>query len=514
VLPQSVAVETRPATAEPAVAEALSVSKRFGPTVALDDVTLSVRPGESHALVGRNGAGKSTLVAIMTGMLAADSGSVQFGGRAAPPLVDRSGWSLNVACVYQRSTIIPSLTVAENLFVNRQSTGPFISWRALNRRAAALLDEYQVRVDVSRPAGDLDVESRQMVEIARALSKGARFIILDEPTAQLDGAASARLFHRMRSLQASGVTFLFISHHLQEIHAVCETVTVLRDARHILTGPAAEVSHDRLVEAMTGEGRRTTGVWARSGAPDKAVPVLEVHGLELAGEFKEVSLKVRPGEIVGVTGSGSSGSTAFAQSLIGLRTPTSGRVEVAGAPLRLGNVTASLAAGIGYVPQERHKEGIIPLLAVGENITLPIADRLGRLGAISPGRQRAVADGMIDRLDIKTSGPEQPISALSGGNQQKAVMARALSNNPIVLVLIDPTAGVDVRSKESLLGVVTEEASAGRAVLMMTDDLADLRCCDRVLVMFRGEVVRELAAGWEEGEIVSAIEGIGTDRAH
>jgi simple sugar transport system ATP-binding protein len=274
------------ATAASAVAEALSVSKRFGPTVALSNVSLAIDSGQSHALVGRNGAGKSTLVSIMTGMVAADEGSIRFAGVPAPSLSDRDGWRRNVACVYQRSTIIPSLTVAENLFVNRQSTGSIIAWRALYRRAADLLEEYGVRVDVSRRAGDLDVETRQMVEIARALSVGARFIILDEPTAQLDGAASQRLFKRMRALQETGVTFLFISHHLQEIHEVCETVTVLRDARHILTSRASDISRDQLVEAMTAEVRRSTVVSHRPSLGPDLPPMLEVVDLSLPGEFQ------------------------------------------------------------------------------------------------------------------------------------------------------------------------------------------------------------------------------------
>ena len=214
-------------------------------------------------MVGRNGAGKSTLVAIMTGMAAPDDGAVRFNGQSAPSLSDRSGWRRNVACVYQRTTIVPALSVAENLFINRQSEGSVISWRSLYRQASDLLEEYGVDADAASQAGELDVETRQLVEIARALSMGARFIILDEPTAQLDGAAAARLFGHVRRLQATGATFLFISHHLHEIYEVCETVTVLRDARHIVTCPARELSRDQLVQAMTGEARAAAAVVTR-----------------------------------------------------------------------------------------------------------------------------------------------------------------------------------------------------------------------------------------------------------
>lgn len=500
------------ATAAPAVAEAIGVSKRFGPSVALSDVNLAVNPGESHALVGRNGAGKSTLVAIMTGMVVPDEGSIRFNGQPAPSLSDRNGWRRNVACVYQRSTIIPALTVAENLFVNRQAEGSIISWAALNRRATELLDEYGVEARATALAGELDVETRQLVEIARALSMGARFIILDEPTAQLDGAAAMRLFRHMRALQDTGVTFLFISHHLHEIYEVCETVTVLRDARHIVTCAARDLSRDQLVEAMTGEAHSEAVVTAQSRQFSGA-PVLEIEGLSLVGQFTAINLSVCPGEIVGVAGSGNSGATALGRSLFGLEAPQSGSIKVAGAVLPPGSVPDAIRLGIGCVPQDRQKEGIVPLLDVGENLTLSLTDRLGPYGAINAGRRRSIAQNLIARLDVKTEGPHQPVAALSGGNQQKVVMGRALSTDPRVLVLIDPTAGVDVRSKESLLSAVEQGAQDGRAVVMVTDEIDDLRRCNRVVVMFRGRIVRELAAGWAEADLIGAIEGMAIERA-
>ncbi len=236
------------------IVEATGVSKRYGATVALSDAHLRVLPGELHALVGRNGAGKSTLVGILTGLREPDSGEIRFHGEPAPAMADREGWRRRVACVYQHSTIIPDLTVAENLFINRQPLRRgFIDWGTLWRDAREVLDRWDVSVSERSRAGDLRVEARQLVEIARALSYGARFIILDEPTAQLDGEEIKRLFAQMRRLQAQGVTFLFISHHLQEVYEVCQTVTVLRDARHILTAPAATLPKDALIEAMTGE---------------------------------------------------------------------------------------------------------------------------------------------------------------------------------------------------------------------------------------------------------------------
>ncbi|MGW3462499.1 ATP-binding cassette domain-containing protein, partial [Streptomyces olivaceoviridis] len=272
--------------------EATDIVKRYGPTVALADGRLTVLPGESHALVGRNGAGKSTLVTILTGLQAPDAGTVRFDGESAPPLADRDAWRRKVACVYQKPTVVPELTVAENLFLNRQPRARgLISWRRLRTEAADLLATWDVHVDPEARTAELKVEDRQMVEIARALSFGARFIVLDEPTAQLDNREIERLFSRMRALQDSGVTFLFISHHLQEVYEVCQTVTVLRDARWITTAPVAELPRSALVEAMAGE---SIAEHARSrGTVTAAAPVvLDVRGLTSTA-YDGIDLTVR-----------------------------------------------------------------------------------------------------------------------------------------------------------------------------------------------------------------------------
>ncbi|GIF76345.1 sugar ABC transporter ATP-binding protein [Asanoa siamensis] len=497
------------AGAPPPAVSANQITKRFGATTALSDVSLTVRPGETHALVGRNGAGKSTLVSVLTGLQRADEGTVSFGGEPAPAPSDRDGWRRRVACVYQRSTIIPTLSVAENLFLNRQAGFGVIRWGSVRRRAASLLEEYGVAVDPGALAGDLNVEQRQLVEIARALSVGARFIILDEPTARLDATAIERLFTRMRALSAAGVTMLFISHHLREVYEVCDTVTVLRDARWVLTEPVSAVGHDALVSAMTGEAVGLTSVAPRS-VPSSAAAALTLSGLTLAGAYTGIDLSVRAGEIVGVTGSGSSGKVSLAETVGGLRRADGGTVSVGSAPVGAG-VPAALRAGIGLVPEDRHREGLVPLLSVAENATLPIADRLGPAGVVVPRRRAAVAAEMVRKYDIRTESPHAPVSSLSGGNAQKVVLARALSTDPKVLVLINPTAGVDVRSKESLLGAVRAAADGGTGVLMISDELDDLRHCDRVLVMFHGRITATLAHGWDDAQVVAAVEGVDDD---
>jgi simple sugar transport system ATP-binding protein len=489
-------------------AAARDITKRFGRTVALNDVGIEIRDGESHALVGRNGAGKSTLVSILTGLQAADSGEVSFFGQPAPALSDREGWRRNVACVYQRSTIMPALSVAENLFINRQGK-TLISWSKMRRQSAELLESFDVDVDVSRPAGDLSVEQRQLVEIARALSVGAKFIILDEPTAQLDGPAIERLFERMRTLQDTGITFLFISHHLEEIYEVCQTVTVFRVARHILTAPVADLGRTELLDAMTGEpgGLSVPSAADRPTIGQKSTVALSLR--DLTGDsFTGVNLEARKGEVIGLAGSASSGKHQVAETVYGLRKSASGVIEVDGRKVKPGSVVDALRHGIGCVPRDRHHQGLVLGLSIAENAAMTVMGRLGPAGIVPPKQLAFLGSKAIESYDIVTSGSDQPVSDLSGGNQQKVVMARALASEPKVVVLINPTAGVDVKSKESLLGVVDRLARSGAAVIVVSDELDDLKVCDRVIVMFHGAVAHEFGRDWTESALVAAIEGL------
>jgi simple sugar transport system ATP-binding protein len=490
--------------------EARDIVKRYGPTTALADGRLTVVPGESHALVGRNGAGKSTLVNILTGLQAADEGEVRFDGEPAPAPADRDAWRRKVACVYQKPTVVPELTVAENLFINRQPLQRgFISWRKLRAEAARLLATWDVHVDPGARTADLKVEDRQMVEIARALSFGARFIILDEPTAQLDNREIERLFTRMRALQDSGVTFLFISHHLQEVYEVCQTVTVLRDARWITTAPVSELPRRALVEAMAGESLETIAEQAVDPRDvDHDAPVLlEARGLT-SPAYRNIDLTVRRGEVVGLAGISGSGKIQLAESFAGLHTPTGGSARLDGERLSFGDVQAALKAGVACVPRDRHDQGLVAGMTIGDNATMSVLDRLGRFGFVGTDRKRGFANALIDRLDIHTEGPDQPVSDLSGGNAQKVVMARALASDPRLLVLINPTAGVDVKSKESLLARMDSAREDGTSVLVVSDELDDLRRCDRVLVLFHGRVVAEHPAGWRDHELIASIEGV------
>ena len=480
-------------------AEAEAIWKSFGNTKALQDVSVSVRPGECHALVGRNGAGKSTLVAILTGLLRPDSGSVRLYGEPAPSPGDRAAWQERVACVYQRSMVVPSLSVGENIFLNR-SEGSLVRWRELRRQARRLLLEWGFDLDVDAPVDGLSVEQKQIVEIARALAVGARFLILDEPTAALESHAVERLFERVRRVKASGVAILYISHHLEEIYEICDRTTVLRDGRHIVTAPVAELDHERLVGAMVG------GELARA-IEERALPVeaveggkrLRVRGLSAQtplGSVEDVSLDVRAGECLGLFGLRGSGAATIADAVVGLVRPSAGDIEIEG-------------DGVGYVPEDRHARGFVPTLGVDENITLSILDRISRFGIVSGARRRDAADAMSERLQIVASSGDQLLSELSGGNQQKVVVGRALASRPAVLVVVSPTVGVDVASKEALLGVVDRARQDGTAVLLVSDDLDELRICTRVLVVRRGAIVRELLEPpWDRHELIAAAEGL------
>ncbi len=508
-------VNGEPDTVRLPVAVAQGVWKGFGQTQALSDVSLDVIAGECHALVGRNGAGKSTLVAVLTGLVRPDRGTVRLGDEAAPSLADRAAWQRQVACVYQKSMVVPTLTVAENIFLNR-ATGnnpSIVNWRAMRARARQVMQDWGFDLDVNSLAQKLTVEQRQVVEIARALSVGARFLILDEPTASLEKAAIERLFASIRRLKANGIGILYISHHLEEIYEVCERVTVLRDGQHVLTTSVSEIKQERLIEAMVGViPQRTDEIATSVKISTSAQPRLEISHLHVAarsGPVHDVNVTVKPGECVGLVGLQGSGTSTVADTVVGLLKPTSGEIKLDGKPVHAGEVDTTLQQGIAYVPEDRHARGFVPYLGVGENLTLCVLDRLSRWGIVSFSRRDEVATELMEQLSIVTSGLNQQVGQLSGGNQQKVVVGRALARNPAVLVVVTPTVGVDVASKETLLNVIAAARDSGTAILLISDDLDDLRICTRLFVMVKGRIVKEyLESPWDRHDLIAAVEGL------
>ncbi|PDQ20182.1 multidrug ABC transporter ATP-binding protein [Mesorhizobium sanjuanii] len=493
-------------------AEAHGINKRFGPIEVLHDVGISIPVGDARALVGRNGAGKSTLVGLLTGLYGANAGEIRLGGKPAPSLGDRQGWRERVACVYQRWMVIPHLTVAENLFLNNQPRNGLglVDWRRLREESIAVLDDWGLDVAPDLDAWRLTVEQRQIVEIARALLQGSRFIILDEPTAELERREVNRLFERIRGLQEQGVTFLYISHHLEEIYEICRTVTVMRDGRVVADAGLDDLPKDRLVAAMVGDFA-ASGAGRKSGDSTSKAQMtagLDIGGLTLKDSLEDINLSVRCGECVGLAGLAGSGKDKIAEIVAGLLDPDAGSIAIHGKKTPLGDVGAMRAAGVGYVARDRHVSGLFPLMSLGDNLTTTVLPKLGPFGFVSTGRQSDMVDRQIAELGIVASSGSQPIGELSGGNQQKAMVGRALASDPKVLVLAAPTQGVDIASKDALYRIINAARDRGMAVLVVSDDLDELAICDRVEVIFRGRLTRSFARGWSDQDIVAAIEGL------
>lgn len=495
-------------------AEVRNVDKRFGATTALADVSLTIPQGETHALVGRNGAGKSTLVSILAGLTKPDRGDVRLLGAPAPPLERRDLWGRRVACVFQRSTILPNLSVGENLFVSgtRQWRSGVVSWKTLRTQARRLLDEWGVDVHVDSPASILTPAQRQLVEIARSLRLGTRFVILDEPTAQLEAGDIDQLFQHVRRLHEQGVSVLYISHHLEEIYEICQNVSVLRDGSKVLAAEVGSTSRDDLIAAMVGSAEQAPSRRHRDTGPNPdAGPgstVLTVSGLSVAGACADVNLTVRRGERVGLAGLAGAGTRQVADAVVGMLPGYQGEVRVAGRLVPPGRVDKALRVGVSHVPEDRHARGLSPNLSVAENVTLSILQLFSRAGILNPRRRDQRASEFISEFGIVTSSPRQLVAYLSGGNQQKVVLARALATDPAVLVLVKPTAGVDIAAKAAIYDTIS--AKSDLAVLIVSDELDELAICDRVLVMVGGAVVAELPKGWRNHQIVALMEGVGS----
>jgi simple sugar transport system ATP-binding protein len=498
--------------AQPAV-EAIGVRKRFGNTQALRGVDISLEPGRCLGLVGRNGAGKSTLVSILSGLYAPDSGEVRFDGEPAPPLTNIGAWHTRISTVFQHAMVVPQLSIAENVFLGRQPLRRgAVDWRTMRSETRRALREWGFDADPNQP---WPVEPRQIVEIARALARGTRTLLLDEPTAALERDAVRRLFDRVRALVASGVAVLYISHHLEEVFEICQDAVVIRDGEVVLSAPTASLTEEHLVSAMVGDvATPTVGPTevrrGEVGVEDRLV-VENVFATSTRGTLVGTSLTVRAGERVGVTGLLGAGVATLARVVAGAHGYESGRVLLNGRPLPPGRQDAALNRGVGYIPEDRRAEGFIGLLGVSENITMGIARRIaGRLGILSPRRRQVAAQPLAAELSIVARELSQPVDELSGGNQQKVTVARALASKPELIVAITPTRGVDVASKELLLQAladVTEQT--GASLLLATDEFGDLEICDRVVVLVRGRVFAEFTERpYDSEQLIAASEGL------
>lgn len=492
--------------------------KRFGATTALNDLSMVIRDGESRGLVGRNGAGKSTLVSVLTGLQALDAGTVSLHGQPAPPIAAREEWLAKVSCVYQHRTLVPYLSVAENLFLGRYPGRGMINWRSLFAEAQQHLDRWGIPVSSRQKVTDLGVGEAQMVEIVRALASGTRFIILDEPTAQLVASEIDALVAQVNHLREEGVTFLFISHHLDEIPQMCDSVTVLRNGTDVLHGQASELSSADMVKAMVG-GEAPAGPvaripQARDAESPKSPTVLHVDKLSIADEVDEFSVTLRAGEIVGLAGHAGSGTRQIAMSLTGHRKDWTGEVQLAGSRLqpRRWDSARAVQRGVTLVPEDRIKSGLVAQMSIEDNVTLTTLRGLTRRVLLDRRGQRAAAERARTELGVKCASVRQPVGELSGGNQQKVLLGAALGPQPQVLVLMHPTAGVDIASKATIMQIVEEHRAEGLAVLLVSDEPEELAICDRVQVWVRGRLAME-GQHLPKDELVAAMEGSFEDAA-
>jgi rhamnose transport system ATP-binding protein len=468
------------------------VSKSFGAVAAVRDVRLELAAGEAHALVGENGAGKSTVVKILAGVHLPDTGTVELAGRPVAFAGPADARAAGIAVIYQEPTLFPDLSVAENIFVGRVPLRGLrrVDLPAMRARATELFARLGVHLDVDRPARGLSIADQQLVEIAKALSFDARVLVMDEPTAALSGVEVERLFAVVRALRDAGAAVLFISHRLDEVFALCERITVMRDGQWVSTDPAAELSVDQLVRRMV--GREVSALYPKLPAAQGEAR-LEVRGLTRAGYFADVSFTVHSGEIVALAGLVGAGRTEVVRAVFGIDRYDAGEVVVAGRPLRGGSPSAAIAAGLALVPEDRRQQGLVMELSVERNATLPRRWPLSRLGLLFGPAERRSARSWADRLSVKSARLTDPVSTLSGGNQQKVVLAKWLSTRPRVLVVDEPTRGIDIATKAEVHRLLSELAADGVAVLMVSSELPEvLGMADRVLVMHEGRLVDDI----------------------
>lgn len=477
----------------PVVLAVEGLTKAFPGVRALAGVDLTVRAGEVHALLGANGAGKSTLMRILAGLEQPDAGTIRF--RGSPVILEdpHQARQLGVAMIHQELMPFPDLTVAENLLMGREPAsrwGGWINRPAVRREAGKLLAQLGLDVGPDRRMGDLGVAEMQAVEIARAIGGEASVIIMDEPTSALSEREVTALFRVIQDLRQRGVAVIYISHRLEEVFQIADTVTVLRDGRNVATMPVKAWSSERLIAAMVGHAPVPPG---SRGARTGGAAFVEVRGLGRRADFAEISFQIGAGEIVGLAGLMGAGRTELAEALFGLDPADSGEIRIAGERKMINGPAAALAAGVALVTEDRKRDGLVATLSVERNVTLTGLRACCRAGFIDRLRERETALESIQRFAIKVADPGQPITSLSGGNQQKVVLAKALLRNPRFLILDEPTRGIDVGAKAEVLDWIATLAASGMAVLFISSEFPELlSICDRLLVMREGRLVAEM----------------------
>ncbi|HEU4565149.1 MAG TPA: sugar ABC transporter ATP-binding protein [Gemmatimonadaceae bacterium] len=491
------------------------IVKRFAGVTALDGVALQLERGEVHALVGENGAGKSTLVKIMTGAYHRDAGTISLEGRPVAFRTPADAQEAGVIAVHQEIHLLPHRTVAENVFLGREpKRWGIIDWRRMFADSAALFARLGLELDPRATLATLRTAQQQMVAIARGVSLGAKVLVLDEPTSSLAEREVSLLYELIRTLRAEGTAVVYISHRFDELYAVCDRVTVLRDGRHVATRPLAGLERLDLVCLMLGKSREALAAGAtafgeHAARPAAEAPLLRARELRRGGKLRGVSLEVRRGEVVGLAGLLGSGRTETARAIFGADPPESGELTIDGRRLAPKSPGDAIEARIAFVSEDRKAEGIIPELSVRENLTLAALPALTRFGIVDRERQRAIVDEFVRRFGIRAASPDQRIRELSGGNQQKVLLARWLCTRPELFIVDEPTRGIDIGARREIQRLVDELAASGLGVLMISSDLEELvEGSSRVVVLRDGRDVAELGRGEiSQDAIIHAMAG-------
>lgn len=494
--------------------EMTGIAKSFGGVPALSDGNLTVAPGEVHAIVGQNGAGKSTLIKILTGVYRRDAGVIRWEGREIALASPREAQGAGIATIYQELTLVPQRTVTENIVLGYEprTRWGMIDWRAAEARTRAILARFGIDLDPHRALGTYPTAIQQLVAIGRAASMEARLVIMDEPTSSLDEREVEVLFGVIRQLRDQGTSVIYISHFLEELFEICDRVTILRDGRTVGASAIAETTRLDIVAAMLGrsaEDIRASGITDLAGSARMAGgdSVLEAEGVATDRRLRKLDLTVRAGEIVGLAGLLGSGRTEAARALFGMDRLSAGAVRVGGRTASIDSPRAAIAAGLGYLSEDRKAEGIVPDLSVRENLTLALLPRLARMGVMNEARERRIVEGFIRALGIKAAHMDQPIRELSGGNQQKVLLGRWLAIEPRLLILDEPTRGVDVGAKREIQAIIREKVEQGCAVLLISSEFEELiEGAHEIVVMQEGRSVRRLSnPGVTEAQLIHAI---------
>jgi len=488
-----------------AALEMRGITKTFGQVKALTDATLVVEAGTIHGLVGANGAGKSTIIKVLAGMYARNAGTVSVLGKQLDAITPRAIEAEGVHFIHQDRLLVPTATVAESIFLrNEPRVGPFISYRQMNRRSRELLNRYfDLDLDPRTLISELSTAQQKVVQITRALAHEAKILVLDEPTAALVKKEVDNLFTVLRRLKADGLAVVFISHYMAEIKEICDVVTVLRNGSDVGVVVPAEVGIAKIVEMMT--NRDTSEMYPRRNVT-LGKPVLSTKNLTVNGAFRNISIDLREGEILGVTGLLGSGDKELLKALFGQIAPDSGEISLNGAPAHFRTPVQAVSRGIAKIPEDRRAHGVATGLSVGENVSLASLDQMSSRGFVKHGAEARKVDALIEELGIKTPGRSTLVRNLSGGNQQKVVVAKWLSCNSQVYLMDEPTVAVDVGAKVEIYSLMNRLAGEGKALVFLSSDLEEItKMCDRILVIYKGEIIAEYGQGEIDADRLLAV---------